>query len=95
MSVPLNNFGQILSLEAVISNSYMYEKRLILDETDGKTLYVAFNQTPNASTASNTWFILKFLYEVIGGDNFLNRIQLPDNGIGFIYNVDDIETYFS
>lgn len=91
MTVPLNVFGLIQSLEAVLSSNYMYEKRLTNDE-DGKTLFVGFNITPNAPTSGTGWFVLKFGYDENG---FLNRVQLPDNGIGFLYIYDDIESYFS
>ena len=96
MSSPQQNgFVNILAMEAVISNSYLYEKRLILDPDTGQTLYVAFNQTPNASTADSTWFALKFHYQTVGDKDYLSRVQLPDDGFGFLYSVDDIATYFS
>lgn len=84
-------FTPILSMEAVLSSNYLYEKRMIND-AGGNILYVAFNQTPNAATSANTWFILKMLYDSNG---FLNRVQLPDAGFGFNYIFDDIATYFS
>jgi predicted carbohydrate-binding protein with CBM5 and CBM33 domain len=84
-------FSGILALEAVLSSNYMYEKRLIND-SNGNLLYVGFNQTANALTASNTWYILKMSYD---GNGFLNRVQLPDLGIGFNYIFDDIASYFS
>ena len=84
-------FTPILSLEAVLSANYMYEKRMTNDSV-GNILYVGFNQTPNALTSSNTWYILKMGYD---GNGFLNRVQLPDAGIGFNYIFDDVASYFS
>lgn len=69
----------------------LYEKRMIND-TDGKILYLAISPIAKADTSLPIWDVRKMEYD---GNGFLSWYRLPDNGIGFKYVFDDIATYFS
>ena len=75
----------------MLNDEDLYETRVENDAT-GKILYVGKSITPNAATDERIWYIKKLLYDGFG---FLNRVQLPDDGIGFLYAWDDRATYFS
>ncbi|HTJ53640.1 MAG TPA: hypothetical protein VL443_29500 [Cyclobacteriaceae bacterium] len=67
----------------------VWEKRI---EYDGNNpIYVGWNKEPNASTAKETWYIIK---NTFSGSN-LTRSQLPDEGALFNYAWDDRATLFS
>lgn len=86
-----NIFNNFLALNDVVQDNDMYERRMINDST-GNILYLAITTIPNAATNARVFLVRKFLYD---GNGFVNRVQLPDNGIGFTYSFDDITTYFS
>ncbi len=87
----VNSFSGLLALAQVLDNEDLYETRTINNDT-GQILYVGKNITPNASTASSTWYVKKISYD---GNGFLNRVQLPDDGAGFYYTWDNVSDYFS
>lgn len=91
MSFPTNSFTGLLALSEVLQDEDLYEVRLENNST-GSVLYVGKNITPNASTSDKTWYIKKLSYD---GNGFVDRVQLPDDGIGFKYSWDDRGTYFS
>lgn len=91
MSGYVNNWSDLLAFAAVMSTNQLYETRLEND-IDGNILYVGTNQTPNASVDDSTWFITKLSYD---GGGFLERVQLPDTGLGFIYAWADRASFFS
>lgn len=91
MSVPVNKFLNFNALSDVLNDEDLYELRTENDSA-GRVLYVGKNLTPNASTTDESWYIKKLGYDSNG---FLNRVQLPDNGIGFTYCWDCRATYFS
>lgn len=53
--------------------------------------YKGYAKKPNAATSQLVWFIVKFHYT----GAVLDRQQLPDDGVNFIYSWDDRATYFS
>ena len=87
----LNAFTGLLSIAEVLSDEDLYEVRTI-NNSNGQVLYVGKSITPNADTSVAQWYIKKLLYD---GNGFLNRVQLPDDGIGFLYIWDDVASYFS
>jgi hypothetical protein len=91
MSVPVNSFSNLLALSEVLQDEDLYEIRLENDN-GGSVLYVGKNITPNADTAAPTWYIKKLSYD---GNGFVDRVQLPDDGIGFKYAWDDRTNIFS
>lgn len=90
MSVPVNIFSNILAIDAVLPNNYVFEKRMDND-TQGNPLYLGFNITPSALTSAETWFIVKLNYDVNG---FIDYVQLPNNGVGWLYSWDNRASYF-
>jgi len=86
-----NRFTNFLAYQGILALDDGYEKRFVVDDS-GNILYTAKCLTPNASTADNIWSVLKIHYDING---FIDRVQLPDDGEGFLYNFDDIVTYFS
>lgn len=91
MSIPTNIFEQINNLASTLGTNDFYEQRLDND-TAGRPLYVGFSATPNADVNQTIWFIRKLSYD---NNNFINRVQIPDNGAGFIYSWTNRATYFS
>ena len=91
MSVPNNAFTNLLSLSEVLQDEDLYEIRLE-NNNSGSVLYVGKNITPNAPTSEASWYIKKLSYD---GNGFVNRVQLPDDGIGFKYAWDDRASIFS
>lgn len=87
-----NAFTGLLALSEVLQDEDLYEVRTI-NNSQGQVLYVGKCLTPNGSTSAAIWFVKKLGYD---GNGFLNRVQLPDNGIGFLYIWDNVQTdYFS
>lgn len=82
--------GDFSVAQAEIDLSMLWEKR-IENDGSGNPLYIGYNKQANASTAVESWFIIKNSYS--GG--FLVRSQLPDDGAQFKYAWDDRATYFS
>lgn len=91
MAIPTNIFDQINNLASTLGTTDFYEQRLDNDSS-GKPLYVGFSATPNENVDHTTWFIRKLGYDSNG---FINRVQIPDNGSGFIYSWTNRATYFS
>jgi len=91
MSGTQNSFTNFLAVSEVLNDEDLYEVRTENDSS-GKVLYVGKNITPNAATSASSWYIKKLGYD---GNGFLNRVQLPDNGIGFLYTWDNRASYFS
>jgi len=85
-----NAFLNFLALTDVFEDADLYEVRMEND-TLGNILYVGKSITPNASESDNIWFIKKLTYD---GNGFVNYIQLPINGGGFLYSWTDRATYF-
>ena len=90
MLTPPNNFTNFLAIADVLNDEDLYEVRTI-NSSSGQVLYVGKNLTPNADTSLPTWYVKKLWY---GSNGFLNRVQLPNNGIGFLYSWDNVATYF-
>lgn len=67
-----------------------WEKR-IENNGSGQPIYIGYNKEPNASTSSESWFIVKNTYTA----TFLTRSQLPDDGAQFKYSWDSRATYFT
>src|SRR3989338_4698553 len=91
MSIPTNVFDQINNLASTLGTNDFYEQRLDNDSA-GRPLYVGFSAIPNESVDHTTWFIRKLGYD---NNNFINRVQIPDNGARFIYSWTNRATYFS
>ncbi len=91
MAYLTNTFTNQLALEAVFQDDDLYETRLENDSS-GKVLYIGKCTVPNGATDERIWYIKKLSYDVNG---FIDRIQLPDDGTGFLYTWDDRATYFS
>jgi len=91
MTIPTNVFDQINNLASTLGTNDFYEQRLENDSA-GRPLYVGFSATPNASVDSRAWFIRKLSYD---NNNFISRVQIPDQGAGFIYSWTQRATYFS
>ena len=91
MPIPTNVFDQINNLASTLGTNDFYEQRLDNDSA-GRPLYVGFSATPNESVDSTSWFIRKLSYD---SNNFISRVQIPDNGAGFIYSWTNRATYFS
>ena len=85
-----NSWTNFLALTDVLDGNDLYEMRMIND-SGGKVLYIGKNKTPNAATSDPTWYIKKISYDTNG---FINYVQLPVNGPGFLYIWDDYSTYF-
>jgi hypothetical protein len=85
-----NSFTNLLAVAEVLNDDDLYEQRIENDST-GKILYVGKTITPSASTALKIWYIKKIGYDSNG---FLNYVQLPVDGIGFLYSWDLRATYF-
>jgi hypothetical protein len=86
-----NSWTDFLALEPVLGAMSLLEKRMENDSL-GKILYIGYSMVANADTSANLWMIRKFSYDVNG---FMDRDQLPKNGIGFLYSWDDRATSFS
>jgi len=81
-----------LALQGLVNPSSLYETRMINDSS-GKILYLGTCITPNGDTSLPIWNVIKFGYD---GNGILNRQQLPDNGSGWLYIWDDVQSdYFS
>lgn len=93
MSTP--SFANFVLFDSVMDFDDLYERRLVRDDTDGKTLYVAKTLTPNAATDQPVWDVRKLHYTEIASAQYLTRVQKPDGDAGLKYTFDDIETYFS
>lgn len=83
-------FSATLALASVISQNDLLETRLDPNGT-GQIQYIGRTIQPGATTSLSVFYIVKLSYDVNG---FLNYIQLPNNGPGFIYVWDDRATYF-
>lgn len=87
--------NQITSIQNVggqtFGNNDYYEVR-IENDVNGNPIYVGRSPNTNANPALNVWFITKMHYD---GNDFLSRVQQPDDGRGFIYAWDDRATYYS
>lgn len=90
MSFPTNIFDSSEQLSDTIGSYNFFEQR-IENDVDGNPIYVAWSPVVGANTAEAIWFIKKIYYTA----GFITRVQLPDNGNGFIYAWDDRATYFS
>jgi hypothetical protein len=86
----LNSYTNLLSLAQVLDNQVLYETRLINNDT-GQALYIGLCATPSGSTSELIWYVRKLTYDDNG---FLNYVQLPNSGVGFIYSWDLVTTYF-
>lgn len=87
-----NIFGNILDIGGqTFGNDDFFEVRMEND-SEGNPLYVGRSPITNADPAERVWFITKQYYD---GNTFLNRVQQPDDGPGFLYAWDDRATYFS
>ncbi len=62
------------------------------NDANGNPIYLGYNKTPNAGTATNGWFIVKLTYDA---NQSPTRQQLPDAGVGFKYIWDNRATYFT
>lgn len=89
MSSP-NSFSNFLALAGIINPANLYETRLE-NNASGQALYYGISLTPSAPTSVNNWYIIAFSYDING---FLDYIQLPNSGIGFLYSWDNRATYF-
>ncbi len=85
-----NIFSNFQAMTEVLNDEDLYEIRTVNNAT-GQVLYVGKNVMPNAPTSDPTWYVKKLGYDVNG---YLNRVQLPVNGLGFLYIWDDVATYF-
>ncbi|PWU06768.1 MAG: hypothetical protein C5B43_01260 [Verrucomicrobia bacterium] len=85
-----NFFSNQLALEAVLQDDDLYEMRLEND-SQGRVVYTGQCTIPNGDTSELIWFIKKISYDSNG---YIDRIQLPVNGIGFMYSWDQRATYF-
>ena len=88
---PQNSWTDFLALEPMLGAMGLLEKRMENDSS-GRILYVGYTMIANGDTSAKIWMIRKFSYDL---NNFLNRDQLPKNGIGFIYAWDDRATSFT
>lgn len=87
-----NPISSILAIGGqTIGNDNFYEVR-IENDASGNPLYVGRSPIANADPALSVWFITKMEYDV---NSFLDHMQQPDNGSGFIYAWNDRATYFS
>lgn len=86
-----NPFTKIEVFGDTIGTDDFFETR-IENDGSGNPLYIGRSPIPNESTANNTFFIQKLSYD---GGGAVSRIQIPDDGGGFIYAWDDRATYFS
>lgn len=91
MTIPNNIFSNTEMQSNFQDFSWLYEKRMI-NSAEGKILYVAVTVIPNATLSDPVWDVRKMSYDANG---FMDRFQMPDNGPGLKYTVDDIATYFS
>lgn len=90
MPNPPNAYTNFIAVEAVIADEDLFEVRAD-NLSNGQIQYVGKSITPNADTSLPIWYIKKIQYD---GNGFLNYIQLPVNGIGFLYVWDDRASYF-
>jgi len=91
MTLPIPNaWTALLALESVLGAGAQLEKRMFNSPT-GQILYIGYCATPSGLTSLPIWYIVKLSYDVNG---FLDYYQLPNNGAGFIYILDDRTTYF-
>lgn len=91
MSAPVNPFDNVMLQSSLQDYPSLYEKRMIND-ANGKIQYLAISPIPNAATDALVWAVWKMGYD---GNGYLNRYQLPDDGVGYKYSFDEIEDYFS
>lgn len=87
-----NIFAGILDLGGqTIGEAQFFEKR-IENNAGGSILYVGWSPTPNAPTSGASWMIVKMGYD---GNGYLDRVQMPDDGVKFGYIWDNNSSYFS
>lgn len=91
MSFPVNAYTQFQALLTAIAMSDLLETRIV-NNGSGQPIYIGKNLTPNADPAASTWSLLKITYD---GSGYLTRVQLPDNGQGYLYVFNDYASYFS
>lgn len=91
MIAPNNIFNPIFSAGSTIGNDDFFEQR-IENDSEGNPLYVAWTPYENGSVSEKIWYLKKLYYDTNG---FVEHIQLPDDGPGFIYAWDQRATYFS
>lgn len=91
MSLPTpNTFTNALALSSIIQMTNMLETRLT-NSVSGQVQFIGYTNVAAGSTAEAIWYVLALSYDVNG---FLNHVQLPNNGPGFIYIFDNVATYF-
>lgn len=86
----VNSYTNFLSLSNVLETNSLLETRLENDSS-GNVLYIGYATTPGALTSASVWYIRKLSYD---GNGFVDYIQLPSNGYGFLYSWDNRATYF-
>jgi len=88
---PLNMWTNYLAFGSVLPVQSIYETRMEND-SDGKVLYIGMALRPNCPTDVLEWNLVKCNYD---GNGFIDRLQKPDDDMGFKYTWDDRDTYFS
>lgn len=92
MSFPQDIFSKIQRVgEQTFGNDDFFEVR-VENDANGNPLYVGRSPIINAATSATVWYITKLHYD---GNNFLNRVQIPDSGRSFMYAWDSRASYFS
>lgn len=74
-----------------IDGLFLMEKRMEND-VDGNPIYVGYTRMANEDVDSLAWFIQKIHYD---GSGNVERVELPDQGVRFIYAWSQRTTYFS
>lgn len=64
----------------------------IENDANGNPLYVGITKKPLTAEGAELWFIRKMNYD---GNGYIDHVQLPDNGVRFIYSWTDRATYFT
>ena len=75
----------------VTSDFQRFMEMRMENDANGNPIYIGYNKTPNASTAADSWYIIKVTYD---GNQSPTYQQLPLNGVRFAYAWDDRATYF-
>ena len=89
-----NEFQEFLAQQAVFAGPLMqFTEKWILNGDDVADYY-AITNVPGATNAENVWMVYKNLWAGTD-DKFQTDKILPNNGVGFKYNIDEIATYFS
>lgn len=94
MGEKMNGFTNFLANQPIFNGPLMQlQEKWILNEDDVADYY-AITNVPGADDSENVWMVYKNLW---GGtdDKFQTDKILPDDGVGFKYNINDIATYFS